>query len=669
VEQFAVGFGPAIVAWRKGLGFHWGTTTPAYDKRIEQEFITSQPPHKEIEFNSQISEAEARAIGAKLGIGETEYRLNWVPLGGYVKMLGQDDMKPGATAEDPRAYNKKSVGARMLIVSAGVIMNVILAAIGFMIVFMLGYPVPPAAVGGVVSMSPAARATRADGTLVGLQPGDKIIKYDGKWMYGDYSRVQLDVALTHDGTRVPLLVEHPDGKLETLYATPVKAGDDKGLVELGISQPFAMTAMDADPENPPDYAMLAKTDMPDLSALRPGDVITQIAGEDVKSDGNAAIAQLYTAMEASNGKPVDLAVKSTDGKISHKTVTPHFAEPMGGEELNFLGMVPRAMVQALLDKSPALDKLRPGDIILAVDGGSDHLQNPTLEQIRKTLAAAGDKDMKVSLTVLDPGESKPRVIEDLSAYRIPSSGGRMGLGIQLGCDEMHPVVAQTLPEISAAVARLIPTGATLTAIDGKPISNWFDVRRTIASSKQGQTISITFVPADKDAKPAIAKIELQQQDIDLAKQVTLTNFLALRQMISPLHTHNPLVAMKWGVLETHDLILQFYVTLQRMLTRDVALSNVMGPVGMAHLGAQVASRGTPWLLWFLCNISANLAVVNFLPIPIVDGGLFTLLILEKIQGKPLSADTQRIVQMVGLVLILGVFLMVTFQDIARMAGY
>ncbi len=90
-----------------------------------------------------------------------------------------------------------------------------------------------------------------------------------------------------------------------------------------------------------------------------------------------------------------------------------------------------------------------------------------------------------------------------------------------------------------------------------------------------------------------------------------------------------------------------------MLTGDVALSNVMGPVGMAHHGAQVASRGTPWLLWFLCNISANLAVVNFLPIPIVDGGLFTLLILEKIQGKPLSADAQRIVQMVGLVLILG----------------
>jgi regulator of sigma E protease len=115
--------------------------------------------------------------------------------------------------------------------------------------------------------------------------------------------------------------------------------------------------------------------------------------------------------------------------------------------------------------------------------------------------------------------------------------------------------------------------------------------------------------------------------------------------------------------------MQFYVTLQRMMTRDVGLSNVMGPVGMAHEGAKVASRGITWLLWFLCLISANLAVVNFLPIPIVDGGLFTLLILEKIQGKPLSSDAQRWVQTVGLVLILGVFLLVTYQDFARMWGY
>ncbi|HEX2973049.1 MAG TPA: site-2 protease family protein, partial [Tepidisphaeraceae bacterium] len=72
-----------------------------------------------------------------------------------------------------------------------------------------------------------------------------------------------------------------------------------------------------------------------------------------------------------------------------------------------------------------------------------------------------------------------------------------------------------------------------------------------------------------------------------------------------------------------------------------------------------------WLIWFLAMISANLAVVNFLPIPIVDGGLFTFLIIEKLAGRPLSARAQTVAQIIGLAIILSVFLLVTYQDIAR----
>jgi regulator of sigma E protease len=93
----------------------------------------------------------------------------------------------------------------------------------------------------------------------------------------------------------------------------------------------------------------------------------------------------------------------------------------------------------------------------------------------------------------------------------------------------------------------------------------------------------------------------------------------------------------------------------------------MGPVGIFQAGTHFARKGNDWLIWFLAMISANLAVVNFLPIPIVDGGLFTFLIVEKIQGRPLSAKTQSIAQFVGLAIILSVFLLVTYQDIARMA--
>lgn len=669
VEQFAIGFGPAIVAWRKGIGFRWGTTTPDYNRIILEHYEAKEK--NDLQFKEKIEPTldYSAAAAAQLGLGETEYRFNWIPLGGYVKMLGQDDLRPGATAEDPRAYNKKSVGARMVIVSAGVVMNIIFAAIGFMILFMIGYPVPPAIVGNVIASSPAARAVTADGTMVGLQPGDEIVSYNRKPMMGDFSRIPLNVALTYEGTRIAIVVKHPDGQEQTLYATPEReGGDGKGLLQLGVSQPFELTGPEIYPEDETDDALMDKMALPDMQELNPGDVITQIGGQAVKSSPPAAIAQLYGALEGSDGKPVALTIEAPGGKIRHSTVTPYFAPPFTESDLDILGMAPRATVLGLIDTSPALGKLRPGDVILAVDAGSDHLSNPTIQQLRTTISRAGDNDVKVSLTVLDPEESKPRAIEDLQPYRLPQSGGRMGLGIApLGTDERHLVVAETLK--SGPTDGKIPSGATLTAVDGKPISNWFELRRLVADAKAGQKMAISFDPPDADGKPAVATIELKQSDIDAAKAITLTEYLPLHTMMSERHTHNPLLALSWGVDETRDLILQFYLTLQRMVTGDVAFSNVMGPVGMAHEGAQVASRGYTWLLWFLCLISANLAVVNFLPIPIVDGGLFTLLILEKIQGKPLSAEAQRIVQMVGLVLILGVFLLVTYQDIARWAGY
>src|SRR5688572_12242232 len=113
VEQFAVGFGQAMLSWRSGMGLSVGSSGKKYEELAE--------------------------AGKTQGIGETEYRLNWIPLGGYVKMLGQDDLNPNAQQEDPRAYNKKSIGARMLVVSAGVLMNILLAAIGFMALFLMGF--------------------------------------------------------------------------------------------------------------------------------------------------------------------------------------------------------------------------------------------------------------------------------------------------------------------------------------------------------------------------------------------------------------------------------------------------------------------------------------------------------------------------------------------------
>ncbi|MCY2927138.1 MAG: site-2 protease family protein, partial [Planctomycetota bacterium] len=90
--------------------------------------------------------------------GETDYCFNLFPLGGYIKMLGQEDVAPLTEQADPRAFNNKSVGARFAVISAGVIMNVIFAAILYVVLGLTGIRFEAPVVGGVVPGSPAASA-------------------------------------------------------------------------------------------------------------------------------------------------------------------------------------------------------------------------------------------------------------------------------------------------------------------------------------------------------------------------------------------------------------------------------------------------------------------------------------------------------------------------------
>src|ERR671915_476641 len=122
VEQFAVGFGHALLAWRKGVGVRVGSTQREYDRKINEYLSEQEQGQLQVKERLEWSAEQVDRAQRELDLGDTEYRLNWIPLGGYVKMLGQDDLRPNAISADPRAYPQKSVGARMLVISAGVIM-------------------------------------------------------------------------------------------------------------------------------------------------------------------------------------------------------------------------------------------------------------------------------------------------------------------------------------------------------------------------------------------------------------------------------------------------------------------------------------------------------------------------------------------------------------------
>src|SRR5258706_2349153 len=226
VEQFAVGMGHALVSFGRGIGWKLGNTRAEYDRRViahlDKEHTEAVQLHEKLEY----TDAQKDRAAAEMGLGETEYRLSWIPIGGYVKMLGQDDMKPGADADDPRAFNRKTIPQRMLVVSAGVIMNIILAAILFMGLFMMGFHAPAPVIGQVLPGSPAQEA--------GLVSGDTIIDFDGIKMH-DWTKVGLNTALASDEKPTHVHLQHLDGTPDYKDVTPVKPdGTSKAFFAMGI---------------------------------------------------------------------------------------------------------------------------------------------------------------------------------------------------------------------------------------------------------------------------------------------------------------------------------------------------------------------------------------------------------------------------------------------------
>ncbi|MGE5612331.1 MAG: site-2 protease family protein [Bacillota bacterium] len=639
VEQFAVGFGHAILSWRKGMGVTWGSS----GKKL----------------------AELQERGADLSqYGETEYRWNWIPLGGYVKMLGQDDMNPNAHSDDPKSYNRKSVGQRMLVVSAGVTMNVILAAILFMVVFLMGFHVPPAIVGNVMPNSPAQ--------LAGLRVGDRVLYMDGQYQH-DFTKLQLNTALVAAGQDIPLKVLR-DGKEVDLAVRPQRINSDpNSFLSLGIGPSAILELRGLDAKLIGKVKKANDEPLDPSTEILPGDTITAVDGIPVgqpdpknpQLDWRTRDYELFDQhVQNSAGKPVVLSVRDPQGKMREVKAQVAFQSFFGETPFNLAGMQPRPQVEDIMENSPVQGKLKRGDVVTALRVNGELRANPGTDQFIRIVNEAGDKGSKVSFTVERDGK-REQVGEVVPDFR--TGPRKRGVGIGLGMDDRRPIIANVL-ENSAASRAKIPSGALIVAVDGQPVSNWFDIHALLKKSGGTSTVSYQALDIDGkpiDATPREAKLQLDPQEQKTLANVRYTHGLALAERIDVRQTSHPITAAAWGVTETRDLLLQFYVTLRRLVQGSVSATNLMGPIGIVHAGSLFAFKGWDWLLWFLAMISANLAVVNFLPIPIVDGGLFTFLIIEKLAGRPLSARAQTVAQIVGLAIILSVFLLVTYQDIAR----
>ncbi|MEM6553239.1 MAG: site-2 protease family protein, partial [Planctomycetota bacterium] len=592
------------------------------------------------------------AAADQLGLGETEYRLNWIPLGGYVKMLGQEDMDPNAQSPDPRAYNNKSIGARMAVISAGVVMNLIFALIFFVIAFMMGVDFPAANVGGVRDNSPAATtfADGKDGNLayLGLRPGDEILTINDK-PAADFGEVRVAIALGRSDNPAKLTVKRHGYDTPLTYTLKPKRDRVEKILQAGIV-PGVTQTLGFIAEDSPWYA----------AGIRPDMVLSHVNGTAV--DNWSHITHL---IDNANGQPLTLRFTPAAGEPVEITTEPQpafIAQPEG--PANLLGLTPPMRVASVLEGSGAEDAgIKEGDILVRV---GNQPWPDDIQDIIDAVNAADGEDLPV--IVLRDGQ----VIE-LDNPVDPDRNGFLGVGLNPVLDQ--PLIAHTLPDspFANAFTDALPNGSTLTAINGQPIANWSELQATLQSLTDPGELTATFQLNLANQPKETTTLTLTDEHLATLAVARWSLDLATAQAgfvpdNTRLQASNPWAATLLGVDRTKQFILQTYLTLARLIQGELRISNLSGPVGIVHRGSAVAQRGFPYLLFFLGLISVNLAVLNFLPIPIVDGGHMVFLAIEKIRGKPASPAIQTFALLVGLALIGFVFLATFFYDLRRLFG-
>ncbi len=123
--------------------------------------------------------------------------------------------------------------------------------------------------------------------------------------------------------------------------------------------------------------------------------------------------------------------------------------------------------------------------------------------------------------------------------------------------------------------------------------------------------------------------------------------------------------IKMSVVLIWVIVAAFYELIKNLIIGAPVSVDVAGPIGIASLTGQFARMGFVYLLQFIALLSVNLAVINFLPIPALDGGRVLFLIIEKIKGRPVKRELEAVIHNTGFILLMILILFITFKDIAR----
>ncbi len=670
VLAFALGFGPALCSYRKGLGWRRGSSEREYYNHLEAGASATDP---------------AQQGAPRPQISPTEYRINWLPFGGYVKMLGQDDTNPAAVSDAPDSYQNRPIWKRMVVISAGVAVNLVLAFVLFIAVFMAGLRTEPAIVGAVAPGSPAAQATPlADHVGVGLKPGDRILAINGS-APNHFNDVMMKVAVSERGRPVRVDVAREGIGTIEFEAVP-EPGVVSGLLDLGFEPPRTLVV---DPELANDPTWPEAAEQLGLPGVEAGMRVVR-AGD--RTDLRRA-GELESVFRASAGHAIEVEFASEDGRTMTLTAEPRAELQQGDADpdpqkiaivQHLLGL--RGIVRVSVEESSRGYKqgLRTGDLLTRVG----EVEYPSVSSAIREISQNAGRRLPVSVLRADANGSRHEVDLEVEV----GSDGRIGIGVT-STERVSALLSEPVARVASleqgAEAEPTPAagvflpGMRVRSIGGREVRDFTDIRSALMGATrdawEGSATQATVpVVVELAIGRGVTDAPLQTREIDWTLQAA--DIAALHELsweapfpmgvFAPeqfmLRADGPVQAVALGLGETRRMLIRTYLTLARLVQGSVKIEHLQGPVGIAHIGTRIADRGLVWLVFFLALLSVNLAVINFLPLPIVDGGQFLMLVYEQVRGRPVPIPVQGAITMAGLALIGTLFLVVTFNDVSNL---
>jgi regulator of sigma E protease len=221
-----------------------------------------------------------------------------------------------------------------------------------------------------------------------------------------------------------------------------------------------------------------------------------------------------------------------------------------------------------------------------------------------------------------------------------------------------PPVVDTLIAGKPAIAAGFQKGDSITAVDGVAVHEWNDVLREV-SAKPGAAITVDVV---RGGAPVSMRVTTEAQDEP--DSATGASRKVGRIGMGPLvRAVGPIEAVQLGATGTVRMAGQVVGVVRGLLKGSVGVDQLGGPIAIARVSVQQAKRGWEDLFGLIAFLSINLAVLNLLPVPILDGGQILVTVAEGVRGKPLTIRTREWLMRAGVAFILVLFTVVMFNDL------